>query len=66
MRGVSRSHRAELSAAAETLETCRTRVAALVDGLDADRADLVTAIIEAERALETARRLLVRAEKIAR
>ena len=57
---------AELSAAAEAVAGYQRRVAALAGPhLGTDRDDLVAAIYEAERALRTAERLLVRAAKVA-
>ena len=57
---------AELSAIAEGLDRYRERVATLaVPHLGTEREDLVAAIYEAERALRTAHRLLVRAGKVA-
>jgi hypothetical protein len=57
---------AELSAAAEAVGGYRQRVAALVGPhLGTSRDDLVDAIYEAERALRTAERVLLRAIKVA-
>ncbi len=57
---------AELSAAAEAVAGYQRRVAALAGPhLGADRDDLVAAIYEAERALRTSERLLLRAVKVA-
>ena len=58
--------RAELSASAEAVERYRARVAGLIDGLGPDQEDLASAMYEAERALLSAHRLLLRAEKSAR
>lgn len=58
--------RAELAAAVEAIDRYRTRVAALVEGVGPDSEDLVSAMYEAERALVSAHRLLIRAEKLAR
>ena len=57
---------AELSAAAEAVAGYQRRVAALAGPhLGSEREDLVAAIYEAERALRTAERLLLRAVKVA-
>lgn len=63
---MNESVRAELSAVGESVDGYRSRVASLVDMTGPDSEDLVSAIYEAERALLTARRLLLRAEKLAR
>ena len=57
---------AELAASAEAIDRYRSRVAALIETLGKDSEDLASAMYEAERALLSAHRLLVRAEKIAR
>jgi hypothetical protein len=57
---------AELSAAAEAIESYRRRVGDLASPhLGTERDDLVSAIYEAERSLRTAGRLLQRALKLA-
>jgi hypothetical protein len=57
---------AELAAAADAVERYRARVADLAQThLGTDREDLVVAIYEAERALRTSQRLLLRAAKVA-
>jgi hypothetical protein len=57
---------AELSAAAEAVGNYQRRVADLAaPHLGGERADLVSAIYEAERSLRTAERLLQRAVKLA-
>jgi hypothetical protein len=57
---------AELSAAAEAVAGYQRRVGALAGPhLGSEREDLVAAIYEAERALRTAERLLLRAVKLA-
>jgi hypothetical protein len=57
---------AELSAAAEAIESYRRRVGDLAGPhLGTERDDLVSAIYEAERSLRTAERLLQRALKLA-
>lgn len=57
---------AELAASAEAIERYRTRIAALIDSLGPNTEDLASAMYEAERALLSAHRLLLRAEKTAR
>ena len=58
---------AELSAAAEAISSYQRRVGGLAGPLlGGDREDLVAAIYEAERALRTAERLVLRAVKLAR
>ncbi|MBA3287976.1 MAG: hypothetical protein H0U21_08135 [Acidimicrobiia bacterium] len=57
---------AELGGAAEIVDSYRRRVSALLRPLTTDeREDLVTAIIEAERALSSAGRALERARRLA-
>jgi hypothetical protein len=57
---------AELSAIAEGVDRYRDRVGSLaVPHLGTEREDLVAALYEAERALRSAHRLLVRAVKVA-
>jgi hypothetical protein len=57
---------AELSAAAEVIESYRRRIGDLAGPhLGTERDDLVSAIYEAERSLRTAERLLQRALKLA-
>lgn len=63
---MNESVRAELAAVGESVDSYRSRVAALVERIGPDSEDLVTAMYEAERALVTAHRLLSRAEKLAR
>jgi hypothetical protein len=55
-----------LAAAAEAVERYRIRVEALVESTGPDSEDLIAAMWESERALLSAQRLLVRAEKLAR
>ena len=57
---------AELAASAEAIDRYRSRVASLIESLGPNSEDLESAMYEAERALLSAHRLLVRAEKIAR
>lgn len=57
---------AELAASAEAVDRYRARVAALIEGLGGGHEDLASAMWEAERALLTAHRLLLRAQKAAR
>lgn len=57
---------AELAASAEAIERYRSRVASLIESLGPNSEDLASAMYEAERALLSAHRLLLRAEKIAR
>lgn len=57
---------AELAASAEAIDRYRSRVASLIESLGPNSEDLASAMYEAERALLSAHRLLVRAEKIAR
>ncbi len=57
--------RAELGAAAEVVNSYRSRVAALIESAGANHEDLVSAMYEAERALVSAQRLLIRAQKLA-
>ena len=57
---------AELAASAEAIERYRTRIAALIESLGPNTEDLASAMYEAERALLSAHRLLLRAEKTAR
>jgi hypothetical protein len=57
--------RAELASVARMLDENRRRVAGLADSVPADREGLVSAIYEAERALQAAQRLVARAEKLA-
>lgn len=63
---MNESVRAELSAVGESLDGYRSRVASLVERTVPGSEDLVSAIYEAERALLTAHRLVLRAEKLAR
>jgi len=63
---MSQTIRAELGAAAEVVNSYRTRIAALIESAGVNQEDLVSAMYEAERALVSAQRLLVRAEKLAR
>jgi len=63
---VSETIRAELAASAENIERYRIRIAALIDSLGPNTEDLASAMYEAERALLSAHRLLLRAEKVAR
>jgi len=56
--------RAELASVTRMLAQERSRVAALVDAVPADREGLISAIYEAERALQAAERLVARAEKL--
>ena len=63
---MSESIRAELGAAVDAVDRYRSRIAALVEGVGAGQEDLVAAMYEAERALVSAHRLLVRAEKLSR
>jgi hypothetical protein len=63
---VNETIRAELAAAAEAVERYRIRVEALVESTGPDSEDLIAAMWESERALLSAQRLLVRAEKLAR
>ena len=58
--------RAELAASAEAIDRYRGRVASLIETLGPNSEDLATAMYEAERALLSAYRLLIRAEKTAR
>ena len=58
--------RAELGAAADAIGRYRGRVAGLIENVEANHEDIVSAMYEAERALLSAERLLIRAEKIAR
>jgi hypothetical protein len=63
---VNETIRAELAAAAEAVERYRIRVESLVESAGPESDDLVAAMWEAERALLSAHRLLVRAGKLAR
>lgn len=63
---MSETVRAELAASAEAIERYRARVAGMIDSLGEDSEDLASAMYEAERALLSAQRLLLRAEKIAK
>jgi hypothetical protein len=63
---VSETVRAELAASAEAVDRYRHRIAGLIDTLGTDSEDLASAMYEAERALLSAHRLLLRAEKIAK
>ncbi len=63
---MSETVRSELSAAALSVDAYRERVASLVDHVEATREDVIAAIYEAERALISAYRALLRAEKAAR
>lgn len=63
---MSSTIRAELGASAEAVERYRIRVASLAEAAGPSSEDLVSAMYEAERALLSAHRLLLRAEKIAR
>jgi hypothetical protein len=56
---------AELSAAAEAIGDYGRRVRALTSGVPADRDDVLTAIVEAERSLGIAERAIRRAIKVA-
>jgi hypothetical protein len=56
---------AELGAAAEAIGEYGRRVGALTNGVPAERDDLVTAIVEAERSLSAAERAIRRAIKVA-
>lgn len=58
--------RAELAASAEAIDRYRYRIAMLIESLGPNTEDLATAMYEAERALLSAHRLLIRAEKTAR
>lgn len=58
--------RAELGAAADAINRYRNRVAGLIENIGPNHEDLISAMYEAERALLSAERLLIRAEKIAR
>ena len=63
---MSETVRAELAASAEAIDRYRGRVASLIETLGPNSEDLATAMYEAERALLSAYRLLIRAEKTAR
>lgn len=63
---MNESVRAELGAAVEAVDRYRQRVAALVESVGPDSEDLLSAMYEAERALLSAHRLLIRAEKLSR
>lgn len=60
------SVRAELGSASDAVDRYRSRVASLAESVGAGHEALLAAMWEAERALITAHRLLVRAEKLAR
>lgn len=63
---MSETVRAELAASAEAIDRYRHRIASLLESLGPNTEDLATAMYEAERALLSAHRLLLRAEKTAR
>lgn len=60
------SMNAELSAAAEAVARYRDRMADLATSMGGENEDLVSAIYEAERALLTAHRSILRAQRLAR
>ena len=60
------SMNAELSAAAEAVAGYRDRMADLATSMGGENEDLVSAIYEAERALLTAHRSILRAQRLAR
>ncbi|MEY4165568.1 MAG: hypothetical protein RLZ84_243 [Actinomycetota bacterium] len=60
------SMNAELGAAAEAVARYRDRMADLATSMQGNHEDLVSAIYEAERALLTAHRLVLRAQRLAR
>jgi len=60
------SMNAELSAAAEAVARYRDRMADLAASMSGENEDLVSAIYEAERALLTAHRSILRAQRLAR
>lgn len=57
--------RAELASVGRMLSQERSRVAAMSEAVPADREGLISALFEAERALQSAERLVARAEKLA-
>ena len=60
------SMNAELSAAADAVARYRDRMADLAASMGGENEDLVSAIYEAERALLTAHRSILRAQRLAR